>query len=392
MCRRRRPSLDEHGIALIATLLLLLLLAVIGAAGLTYSALDLKSTAHYETGNQALYSAEAGLEHALSIINDIGVNDFNQDIVQRWSTVFGTAARTIPGYPSFSYQVPQPVVYPTDLGCRPTNCGTITAYGYAPLQAQRVIQARVRRRGFGGNTGAIHLASDEVHSDFSGNSFFVDGNDHDIFGNANPAGPIRPGISTRNSDVTGEVVHSLNTDQKDNVRGLGFSLAPLTPSVMDIGGPGRTDLDRNISQVLSRPNVFADSTHVFNNGTTSTFGTLQQPQITRLTDTDVTVNGNITGCGILIADGSLTINGTIDFVGWIIVRGSTTIHTQTSNDGTTVLGAAVIRGSLWTADFDVEVGGTAIVDYCDACLSIADAIGGGNNVPRSMQVVSWGEQ
>ncbi len=386
MHRCAGKSLDEHGIALIATLLLLLLLAVIGTAGLTYSVIDLKSSAHFNTGNQALYSAESGLEHALSTINDIGVNHFDQDIVQRWSTVFGTAARTIPGYASFSYQV-SAAADTAD----PANRGTLTSTGFAPLQAQRIVRVRVRRRGFGGNTGAIHLASDEVHSDFSGNSFFVDGNDHDVYGNANATGPIRPGISTRNADVTGEVVNSLNTDQKDNVRGLGFSLTPLKPSVVDIGGPGRTDLDRSISQVLTRPNVYADATHVFNNGTTSAFGTLTQPQITRLTDHDVTVNGNVTGVGILIADGSLTINGTIDFIGWIIVRGSTTIHTQTSNDGTTVLGAAIIRGSLWTADFDVEVGGSAIVDYCDQCLAIADAIGGGNNVPRSMQVTSWEE-
>ena len=388
-------GVDERGIALVATLLLLLLLAVIGTASLTYSVLDLKSTAHFNTGNQALYAAESGVQHALSAINNRGVNDFNQDIVQRWSNVFGTAARTIPGYASFSYQV----AVAAD-GTDPANRGTITSTGFAPLQAQRIVRVGVRRRGFGGGTGAIHLASDNVEAGFEGNSFAVDGNNHDWYGALQPTAPARPGISTRNDGVTNGVIGSLDTGQKDNVRGLGFSLTPLTPSVLTIGGPGTSDIELIKEQVLSRPGIVNDSTHVFNNGDTKVFGTLPPPygpiggpgpQITHLTDTNVTVNGSITGVGILIVDGSLDIRGTIDFIGWILVRGSTKIHTQTSGDGTSVLGTAYIKGSLWTADFDVEVGGSAIVDYCEDCLALADTIGGGGNVPRAMQVTSWGE-
>jgi hypothetical protein len=139
-------------------------------------------------------------------------------------------------------------------------------------------------------------------------------------------------------------------------------------------------------------NAVTNSTKNFNGN--DTFGTLAAPRVTHLTNPDVTLNGNALGAGILIVDGSLRVNGTLDFIGWIIVRGDTIINTVgDAYDETVVLGDATIRGSLWTGHLKVEVGGSAIIDYCDACMSLADTTGGGQigNVPRPMNVVSWSE-
>ena len=386
MTHQRALLCNSRGFSLLSTLLLLLLLATIGSASILYSVLDLKSTTHYKTGNQAFFAAESGILHALSSINHIGVMDFQQDIASRWDTVYGPSSKAIPNYPAITYTVSVAAD-----AADPVNAGTITARGYAPLQAQRAIRVKVSKAGNGQGIGAIHLAADQVGTNFVGNSFMVDGNDHDQFGNLVPGGIAHPGISTRNQDVTNGVVNSLNNQQLDNVQGLGFSTNPLTPSVETTGGPSTTDLNRMMNDILGKSGVVTDGTHNFNNGTTTTFGTLAAPQVTHLTNTDVTVNGNITGAGILIADGSVDITGSIDFVGWIIVHGDTIIHTQTADDGTTVLGNAIIKGSLWTEDFDVKVGGSAIVDYCDWCMTLAGATGGGNNYPKAMQVRSWEE-
>lgn len=389
MISSRRVGPDQSGFALVPTLLLLVLLLTLGSAAMLFSNLDLRSTSHYRTGNQAFFAAESGLVHALSTMNSRGVQDFAQDIAAAnvWTGLYGSATKTIPNFSSYSYTV-SVAADATDPG----NKGTITATGSAPLQAQRVLRVTVRRSSIGGSPGAVYLAADTIQtSQFTGNKFSVDGNDHNIVGVDNPSGPIMPGISTRNDGVTSTVTSSLNSSQKDNVTGLGFTLTPLTPSVLTTSGPSVSDLDAIASRVLAKPGVVATGTKDFNGN--DTFGTLANPQITHLTNNDVRLNGNAAGAGILIVDGSLTINGNLNFVGWIIVRGATVVNPVGNSDSTTdVSGSAFINGSLWTGDLAIKIGGDATLDYCQVCLNLIDNIGGGSgNLVRPMSIVSWQE-
>ena len=385
--RNTLPIAREGGFALLSALMLLILGLTLGAASLVYSSLDLKSTSHYVTGNQALFAAEAGVVHSLSNINRIGVIDFSNDVVDRWAQVYGPEILAMPGHPSVLYQV-QVAPDPTD----PANRGILTAVGLAPLQARRILRITVSKDTFVGGPGAIHLAPETINSSFRGNAFEVDGNDHNAFG-ALTGGPAVPGISTRNDAVTGSVTSSLSSSQQDNVRGLGFSLSPLKPSVQTTGGPSVDDLDNIVSQILETPGAVTSSPSKYNGG--SVFGTLTSPQITHMTSADVQLNGNASGAGILVVDGSLTINGNLDFVGWILVRGNTIINTVWDDDNAiTVLGNATIMGTLWTGNLQIQVGGSAIIDYCSSCLQLADGLAPpdkGNLLPRPMVVTSWQE-
>jgi hypothetical protein len=376
---------NERGFTLFSVFLILILLLTLGGSSLVYSTLDLRSTTHYDTGNQAFYAAEAGIVHALSSINTIGVQDFKGDIVDRWSTVFGSGEKVVTGHEDVSYQV-----VAAQSTTNPTNRGTLTAVGLAPMEARRVLRVTLDKSGFGGSPGAIYLAADEVDSSFQGNKFDVDGNDYDI--NGNPTGGDQlPGISTRNDDVTSEVTNSLSDQQKDNVKGLGFSLDPLSPSVLTTGGPGVDDLEVMIDNILSTPGVVTDSSSNINGN--QTFGTPGAPRITHMTSADVSLNGTADGAGILIVDGSLTINGTLNFIGWIIVRGDTVInHVADEENQTEILGNATILGTLWTGHLDIRVGGSAVVNYCGECLELVDGIAPPDNlIPRPMRVVSWQE-
>lgn len=370
---------DSSGFALLAVCLMLLVLTTLAAAGTLYTTLDLRSTAHYDTGNRAFSAAESGVLHALGTMNQTGVVDFDRDIVRRWDLLYGSSTRSIPSLPSLTYSV----TVAADAGA-PSARGTITATGFAPLGARRAIVVTLQKGGFTGAPGAIYLAADSVTSQFSGNAFEVDGNDHDVFGDLLPSGPVKPGIATRNDTVNDDVSKSLNSGQKDNVRGLGFSPNPLTPSVLPTGGPSVADLDQLVSRLLALPGVATTSQKNFTGN--STFGTVSTPQVTHMTNSDVRLSGNASGAGILIADGSITISGTLDFVGWIIVRGATVV------DSTDVLGNATILGSLWTGHLDIKVGGSAIVDYCDACMKMVDNMDSANGAtPRPMRVISWQE-
>lgn len=379
----------EHGSALVTTLLILLLTLTLGAGALLYSAFDLKSTSHYTTGNQAFFAAESGLLRAVNVINRAGVANFQRDIVNQWNTILTPNPQSIPGYSTLTFQVGL-----TADATKPSTRGTIRSVGLGPNSARRVIRAVVEKAPKYKGRGALYLAADSVNSQFSGNGFDIDGNDHDQFGAQVPGGIVEAGIATRNDGVTSSVVNSLNNEQKDNVKGLGFSLSPLTPSVLSTGGPSVSDLDNIIADVLTNPNVVVDNTdHVNGN---ATFGTVADPQITRLTSANfkVSANGNASGAGILIVDGSITINGTLDFIGWIIVRGQTIINDGTVDGSTTALGNASILGSLWTGDLVVKVGGSAIIDFCEFCLTLADNTPdpGDGYLPKTMRIVYWEEE
>ena len=374
---------DERGITLVLTLLLLTVFLTLAAFGLQFSAMDSKIANNHTTGTQALNVAESGLLHALATMNRIGVTNFKSDIVDRWGTLFTPNPKTMPNLPQLTYQVQLAV------GADPGNTGTITVTASGNSRSKRIVVANVRRSQAFDGRGALYLADDHATTKFHGSAFEIDGNDNDLAGNRIPGGVVKPGISDRSDAVTSAVKGSLSGTQIPSVQGLGYSTDPPNPSIITGGGPSVSDLNQIISDVLSRPGVQTISDSNINGGTT--LGTCASPQITHLTGSDVKINGNVTSCGIIIADGNITINGSADFTGWIIVRGDTNVNATTTDD-TTVLGNATIIGSLWTGDLNVTVGGSAVIDYSTPALQIADQItSGGNPLPKPMTMTSWTE-
>ena len=326
---------DERGITLVLTLLLLTVFLTLAAFGLQFSAMDSKIANNHTTGTQALNVAESGLLHALTTMNRIGVTNFKSDIVDRWGTLFTPNPKTMPNLPQLTYQVQLAV------GADPGNTGTITVTASGNSRSKRIVVANVRRSQAFDGRGALYLADDHATTKFHGSAFEIDGNDNDLAGNRIPGGVVKPGISDRSDAVTSAVKGSLSGTQIPSVQGLGYSTDPPNPSIITGGGPSVSDLNQIISDVLSRPGVQTISDSNINGGTT--LGTCASPQITHLTGSDVKINGNVTSCGIIIADGNITINGSADFTGWIIVRGDTNVNATTTDD-TTVLGNATIIG------------------------------------------------
>jgi hypothetical protein len=154
----------------VATMLCLLLLVSIVSAGMLYSILDIKSTTHYDSGNQAFAAAESGALHALSTINNRRVSNFQTDVVNSWGSLFGTAAQSMNGYPSIKYQVSV-----TADATTPADKGTMTATGYAALSAKRVIKLGIKRSGTGSGLGAVYISQDVAESTFNGTPFSLTG-------------------------------------------------------------------------------------------------------------------------------------------------------------------------------------------------------------------------
>ena len=379
---------SEQGFAMAGVLLVMILLAVVGSFSVLRSAIDVRSSAHFDTANRAFYAAESGVMHALGAMNGPGIINFQSDVVNRWDEYMASGPIGMPSDGRALYEV-MVVADPAD----PRNGGWITAEGTAPLLARRTIRLDLRKGPFGGAPGAIHVAADDgVTSQFSGNAFGVDGNNYDRFGLPANDGIVVPGVSTRNDGVASTLRDSLNDTQSNNVLGTGYDAGTSTPSVLPVGGPGISDLAQFVDTLLNSGvhDLNLETVKQRNINADETFGTWDNPQITLMTANDVKLNGNAQGAGILIVEGSLTINGTLGFQGLVIVMGDTVIQKKPGDS--TVTGTADILGSLWTGSLDLKVGGNADVNYCYECLENADTIGGqGGLIPRPMTVVAWGE-
>ena len=360
-------SRSELGSSLVSTLVILVAVFSLTIAGLLSSRWAIKTSENYLTEIQALHAAEAGALHAQKTIDDLGVVSFDTDIVSTWSTVFGSDTRRMPGYRTITYSATA-ANDPND----PSAYMLLTVLGTAPNDSQRSIQARLHREGVF-SPGAIYLPNENISTSFSGNSFLIDGHDKNLDGSPHPSGDA-PGIGTSTTSAANSVTSSLSAQQANNVVGSGG-----IPSVQMNSGPSASRLQNSIiPRMLSQPGIVTNPALSGND----TFGTISNPQITHFTG-NVTINGSLSGAGILIVDQGLTINGNASFTGLILVRGTTAI--------TAVQGSATLLGSLWTTDLTLTVSGTASVTYSSQAMALANGLGPNGLLPQRVKAVSWNE-
>jgi hypothetical protein len=357
---------DERGSSLVWTLLVVFSLLALTVASLLGTRFDTKISSNYQSGIQALFAAESGLFHAQELINERGVVNFDNDIIANWGSLFGSSTLAIQGYPQFTYSVAA-----ASDSIDPANFMTLTSTGGAPNESRRTVAARLTVNGVF-SPGAIYLPGDSVSPNFNGDSFLIDGHDTNLDGTLHPSGDV-PGIGTRATAAQQGVLAALSGQQADNVIGQGGA-----PSVRLSNGFTTSQLDTvTVPAILAGPGVVNNPAL---NGH-DTFGTRDSPQITHFS-TSVTINGNLSGYGILIVDQGLTLSGSSTFTGLIIVKGTTQL-TATQGD-TTILGA------LWTTDLQLTVGGNASVTYSSQALALVNALFSTPVLPRRVRVVAWG--
>jgi len=345
---------------------------------------DIVATREARGASQVHFVAESGIAEALQRVNGPGVVNFQNDVVGKWLTAWGSASHAFGPVSGFTYTVTA-VASATD----PANTGRFIATANGIESVHNVVVANVVRSDIPSTApGAIYLATDQAtNTTFQGDAFTIDGNDHNMGGGAGPAPPV-PGLSTRNDANRLEAVGSLNDQEKDNIRGLGFSLSPLTPSILTSPAAPSIDLmNQIIDDLLALPGVVPYDDNQINGP--ATFGTNDAPKITHFTNNDgVTIkgNGNASGAGIMIVEGDLTIQGHLEFNGLILVRGRTKVVNDPSL--TDVTGNATVYGSLWTQDINLIVGGSAVINYSTQALALANQVGGTHPLPSPLKVTS----
>jgi hypothetical protein len=374
--RRARPA--ERGMALVFVTFALAALLVAIAGALVTNAANTNASRNYRGAEQVHFVAESGLSDALQNINATGVINYQNDIVNAWSTRYGTGAKTFAPLAGYSYTVT------TAVGANPVTTGRVISTATGPNGLQTTVVANLLRTNVLGNApGAIYLTDNgNTNSDFQGNAFAVDGNDHNYTGGAGP-GTAVPGISTRTAANTAEAIASLSSQELDNVQGYGYQNGP--PPVPSIStspwGPTTAEMNQFISDLQAEPGAQTCGCLQINNSCGCSFGSTASPQITTVGISGQTLqiknNGNVNGAGVLIVNGNLDIQGSVNFKGLILVTGTLS-----------VTGNATVYGSVWTQGVSLDVGGSAIVDYSTQALALANLTHPGGDMPTPMRVTS----
>ena len=247
----RRHS--QRGIAMAIALFALTAFIIVVASSTLVGSADIRATRDYRRTAQVHFVAESGILHAIQVANQavgIGVENFQNDVVDNWNTSWTPSTKTFTALPGFTYSV---LALPNDA-----NSGYFRATAFGPESATNTVVASVSRSVIPSTApGALHLANaGNTNCTFTGNGFSISGNDENYSdGSPGPGAPV-PGLSTLNATNAQEAINSLNNQEKHDVTGLGFSSDPLIPSVRTSpGAPSADQIDAMVASLLSDPNV-----------------------------------------------------------------------------------------------------------------------------------------
>ena len=174
----------------------------------------------------------------------------------------------------------------------------------------------------------------EGNMNFNGNSFYIDGHDH------NPTAPYDtvagatplPGIASPSNATA--ITSALSNQQQDNVQGTGADpsvrTSPLNLDLPAIAASWAQLADLSYPAGTSNPDM-------------STWGAIGDLKVVHVAG-DLSVTGNGSGAGVLIVDGDFHLGGTVNYNGIIIVLGNVDI--QGGGNAKNIVGGMMVQGTL----------------------------------------------
>ena len=371
---RRTP---EEGNALFLTLMLVTLLVGLAAAQAGVQQKNLQQSRFY-VARKALHKyAESGLamglhevRHAISVSpGNIGTETWTSAFDHGRDGIAGTSDEgendgiPTPGEPEVypvaigpSGEGVQLIVHVLDTGIAGVRRLVATSFnGEATVTLEKQIQTEITTIP---TTGAIFM-SPNMALDLQGNSWVIDGRDHDLSGNLT-GDPGLPGLTTAVGDTPGanasDLVAQIPEGHQDQVIGAGG-----TPSVGEVQPFDLGALVNQFDMV---------KTHDVAPGTYSSLDLSGAPvgqQPVAFVSGDLTLTGDGSASGVLVVDGNLTMTGQFGWQGLIIVRGDVILTGGGANIH--VIGAIVIGESLTAIDdSDLSLSGSADIYYSSEVL------------------------
>lgn len=455
---------DERGIAVVVAVVALMTLTALVLAFLAVSAYEPQISRNLADSTRARYVAEAGLETAYDTLvtnaNWAGLVAGSAAACANTTdhgNLIGAQNSALPGLTNasgtFTVRVrndcraadaPMTGVVVEGNDVEVNNHVVLTSVGVfgSATRTMVVVVTRVPNLtspdspGNGQINAALSFPGFESDTSFTGNSFEVDGRNHDLAGNV-IAGQALLGISVGPEDqfvATGgpqlhheqSVQNSLSNQQKDNVSGVHetsssataignntIAAAALTSkSVTEFVNAVKSYADITINSTQASPAQFSNvgSSCAGNFNATDCWGTSANPKIvyvkgavdTTSAFTALDVRGDSTGAGILIVeDGDFAMRGNFHWEGPVIVTGGYVGVGIMGGGNQDVLGALISNETATneaTGFFEGVLQGNAKVRYSRAALDNALALlgrkipGTGSSAFVSVRMYNFQEQ
>jgi Tfp pilus assembly protein PilX len=430
--------LNQRGIALPLTLMIVMALMALTMALLSYAAFEPVLSRNLAENTQARFAAEAGLERALDILSR----------TRNWDTVLvgagdGVGVTLLPTSPignlpatrgTFTVNVRNDTLAAdaaitgvTKVEGSPTvdqNAAVIVTatgtVGTGPYPATKVLQAAIKRPTPLDIPAALNFPGNEAEVRADGNSFEVSGNGWNMDGTADASCASRYGIAvstvlpSSNPGVNeGKVEGALASNQMDNVKGKQQPDAPQ-PGPQ---GQGKNTIARDpnltpqmiqsyIDQAKQVANIKLESKQPsglsFSNigdscgtdpSSQTCWGTAEDPKVVWIKgDPDpssqfsaLQLSGGTVGYGVLIVeDGDLRVSGNFTWIGPIIVTGKWVGVGYLGGGNQQVYGAVISNETATDPGFmEGVVTGNAKIRYSCKALDLA------NSALIRAHIVSW---
>lgn len=339
---------DENGAVLVISLIMMVFFSLLGIASILTSSVDTKISGNYRTGVDALYITDAGIERAKAVLKTMAFDDALNGADNDKDTTadngilsFGSSVSFAGG--SYAVQVTDNDDGDGQAWDDSDSMVIITSTGTASNGSQKKIEAMVRRADLDDFPAAISFPDPNVRLEFLSNALSVTGTDTTY----SPGPPERaidvPGTATdKNAIVTEATAPNTN---------IAYSPANAQDNITGSGGTPDIDLENTTLSLTSlqaaRSYLLGLSGITTYTGSTTltgvTLGTRQSPQITYVNDA-LTLQGNVSGAGILIVDKDLVISGDFTFEGIVLVGVCPTCpgRLETGTGNSKIFGAMVV--------------------------------------------------
>jgi len=298
---------NERGVVLISSLALLTVLVVIGIGTGVMLQNDYRVLANLRGGTEAFYISVAGLE-------------WSKDEIAQTASFPPAPVSQTKNFASgeFSVSFLSPIVIgPLSAKLVVRSVGTIGS-------SSHVLQAQLTKS-YDLADAAIGVRGNASRVNFSDNSVFISGVDHDP-GTRNPVpgAQARRAVSTSDDTLRSLVTQALG-DPQPGILDSGSAVPPVgTSNFLPVPAISQLAADLCGSPTASVSTVTNDGSLVLEN---LAWGTQASPQLRcieglPMSGDAVTLNGTTNGAGILIIkDADLILNGSFHWEGLIIITG-----------------------------------------------------------------------
>ena len=399
--RHRGICGNERGMTVVVAILIVAVIVIVGFSTLMMVSTDVQIAGNYGSTQKALFSAEAGVNEALSRLRADSANPITDahPTSAGWSAFIGTEVKAQGrGYDptnalhSLFSSLQSVLDYTVRIRHQTDSAGNLLYWGDADGDGDYERNTTTGSQiylisSYGLSSGSNRTIEVEaarkppiaVPAALTVNAATtIQGSSTSVIGNDTCGGADKPGI------VTGQAVSTVTTNGNPTISGS-------TPIV-------HTDTPLNVQALIDTYKTEANftyhvegATHTGMNWGTPVWGededatdpstcsvrnlVYYNTKTTAGVPTDISLTGGSTGCGLLLIEGDAILHGDFSWNGIVLVSGSVTF---TGGGNKNVTGALASGGST---DADL-VGGNANIIYCSTAVAAQTA-------NRPLDVLSW---